>query len=68
MTAYVTGTFEKQLSTVWLKLASDLFLMAAEKARLRADRKRTRPISKIKDLVRSKCFWCGLKIYSFTSR
>lgn len=37
MTAYVTGTFEKQLSTVWLKLASDLFLMAAEKARLRAE-------------------------------
>lgn len=34
MTAYVTGTFEKQLSTVWLKLASDLFLMAAEEARL----------------------------------
>lgn len=64
MTAYVTGTFEKQLSTVWFKLASDLFLMAAEEARLRADRKRTRPNSKIKDLVRSKCFWCGLKMCS----
>lgn len=64
MTAYVTGTFEKQLSTVWFKLASDLFLMVAEEARLRTDRKRTRPISKIKDLVRSKCFWCGLKMCS----
>lgn len=64
MTVYVTGTFEKQLSTVWFKLASDLFLMAAEEARLRTDRKRTRPISKIKDLVRSKCFWCGLKMCS----